>query len=64
MSQVLVDFQTRDYRVYTWSYIKSIVGTVAKAVVVQEITKKMLQRQFLRYRMTESLDNKLPRGET
>ena len=38
--------------------------TVAREIVVQEITKKMLQRQFLEYRTTRSLGNELPRDET
>ena len=29
-------------------------------MVVQKITKEILQRQFLEYRMTRSLSNKLP----
>ena len=38
---------------------KSVVKTVTKKIVVQEITKEMLQRQFLEYKMTKSLGNEL-----
>ena len=40
-------------------YTKSVVRTLAKIVVVQKITKKMLQRQFLEYKTTRSLGDKL-----
>ena len=45
----------------TWHM--TVVRTVARKVVVQEITKEILQRQFLKYKTTRSLDDKLPEDE-
>ena len=45
-------------------YTKFVVRTVIKTVVVQKITKKTLQRQFLGYRITRSLNNKLLESKT
>ena len=42
---------------------KSVVKTVTREIIVQEITKKILQRQFLKYKLTRSLGNELLEGE-
>ena len=37
----------------------SIVRAVARRIIVKKMIKKILQRQFLKDRITESLDDKL-----
>ena len=59
MVRILVNFQTKDYSVFTGLNANSIVRTVAKKIIVRKTAREILKRQFLRNKTIRSLGDKL-----